>query len=289
MFVPIVTIKILKIDMKLKLLTFVILGLMGLGLASCNKTEQVVESADEVSQEVLAQIARLGFSTEEVQKEGDHYIVEGDIILHEEDLYATPTSPTLRIAEVEQYRTNNLVEVVNAPRAITIRIVTSGAGKLPTSYIPAVDEAIDRFNAQNLTLTFSRVTSGGDIVIKKPKGNPKNFPQVASAGFPSGGNPYGEVLVNPNFFGSDPDLAFLASVLAHEIGHCIGFRHTDYMDRSFSCNGANVNEGEGSIGAVHIPGTPTAPDEGSWMLSCIGVNENRPFNNNDIIALDYLY
>ena len=81
----------------------------------------------------------------------------------------------------------------------------------------------------------------------------------------------------------------LITILSHEMGHCIGFRHTDYMDRSFSCNGAPVNEGAGNIGAIHIPGTPTGPDRRSWMLSCLGKNDNRPFNKNDQIALDYLY
>ncbi|WP_262510258.1 zinc-dependent metalloprotease [Sediminitomix flava] len=31
------------------------------------------------------------------------------------------------------------------------------------------------------------------------------------------------------------NLGNLTIIIAHEIGHCIGFCHTDYMDRSFSC------------------------------------------------------
>ena len=77
--------------------------------------------------------------------------------------------------------------------------------------------------------------------------------------------------------------------MAHELGHCIGLRHTDYMNRSFSCTGRSVNEGAGDSGAVNIPGTPAVSDNGSWMLACIKANENRPFNDNDKIALRYLY
>lgn len=40
------------------------------------------------------------------------------------------------------------------------------------------------------------------------------------------------------------------------MGHCIGFRHTDYMNRSYSCRGSAVNEGSAGVGAVYIPGTP---------------------------------
>ena len=61
------------------------------------------------------------------------------------------------------------------------------------------------------------------------------------------------------------------------------------MDRSYSCNGSPVNEGDGGVGAILIPGTPSGPDANSWMLACIGNGINRPFNNNDKTALSYLY
>jgi hypothetical protein len=77
--------------------------------------------------------------------------------------------------------------------------------------------------------------------------------------------------------------------MAHEVGHCIGFRHTDYADRSYSCGGAYANEGASSVGAIYIPGTAVGPDPNSFMLACIGRNENRPFNANDRTALNYLY
>jgi hypothetical protein len=83
---------------------------------------------------------------------------------------------------------------------------------------------------------------------------------------------------------------YIATIMAHEVGHCIGFRHTDYMSRRYSC-GSGGNEGQSStgVGAVHIPGTPTKGDPNSWMLACIGSKVNRPFNSNDKVALNYLY
>ena len=74
------------------------------------------------------------------------------------------------------------------------------------------------------------------------------------------------------------------------MGHCIGFRHTDYFDRSISCGGAPSNEGSAGVGANHIPGTPTGATlaDLSWMLACTD-GGNRPFNNDDQTALDYLY
>ena len=94
---------------------------------------------------------------------------------------------------------------------------------------------------------------------------------------------------NEAAYGANPDVNYLASVLTHEMGHCIGFRHTDYMARQYSCGGKRkVNEGTAGVGAVLIPGTPSTPDAESWMLACSN-GGNRLFNANDVIALNYLY
>jgi hypothetical protein len=167
------------------------------------------------------------------------------------------------------------------PREITVRISNS----LPSSYVAALDEAIARYNGEKLSITFRRVNGSANINIVKGSGN-----YLASAGFPySNGDPYNQVKVNSAFLGNNPNQSYLATILAHEIGHCIGFRHTDYMDRSTSCGGQYANEGASTIGAIHIPGTPTTADANSWMLACIGTGVNRPFNANDKTALNYLY
>jgi hypothetical protein len=60
------------------------------------------------------------------------------------------------------------------------------------------------------------------------------------------------------------------------------------MNRAFSC-GSGGNEGDGGVGAILIPGTPSDPEKGSWMLACLSSTTNRPFTQNDITALTYLY
>jgi hypothetical protein len=82
---------------------------------------------------------------------------------------------------------------------------------------------------------------------------------------------------------------YIATIIAHELGHCIGFRHTDYMNRAYSCGGSYSNEGASTVGAVHIPGTPTGASSGSWMLACVGSGVNRPFTSYDVTALNYVY
>lgn len=249
---------------------------------ACQTEEHAVPTQQEVSDQALSSIAKLGFSTHNVQRlEDGAYLVEGDIILHESDFANGAQESLLQVANTEQYRTTNLVA---GPRVITISVASS----LGTAYVQAVDEAIARYNAEGLTITFSRVSSGGNIQIVKA-GFLEQFLFLASAGFPTAsGNPYNQVKVSTYQMNSQP-LATKASIIAHEIGHCIGFRHTDYADRSYSCGGSASNEGASDVGAIHVPGTPTGPDANSWMLACIGSGQNRPFNANDKIALQYLY
>jgi hypothetical protein len=249
----------------------------GFAITSCKK-EAKDTAQDQISQETLAKINDHGFGTSDVQKVEDGYLVEGDIILTEDYLNTTPGGNYLRIANNEQYRTTLLV--TGLPRNITI----SSSGGISANLSAAIDAAIARYNAQNLRITMSRVASGGDIVIRLINGG--NY--IASSGFPtSTGDPYNTVKYNRAY--QNYSLNFMTTVIAHEVGHCIGFRHTDYMDRSYSCGGSPTNEGASNIGAIQIPGTPSDPDAKSWMLSCLSSTTDRPFNANDKTALAYLY
>ncbi len=257
--------------------TICFIGTLAIVITGCKK-EAAVQDQKGISPEVLDKIAALGFSNKDVVVHEDGYLVEGDIILTANDMDRAAQKTVLRVGSEEQYRTTNLV--TGLPRNITVSV----SSRLSSAYVSATQEAINRYNALGLTITFSRVSSGANISIVKGNGN-----YLASAGFPtSGGQPYSQVKINSSAMSGQPQ-GTMASVIAHEIGHCIGFRHTDYMSRQYSCGGAPANEGASTVGAVHIPGTPTGPDANSWMLSCIGSGQNRPFTNNDKTALNYLY
>ena len=264
----------------LKPLTFLLIAVFA--ITSCKK-DAAAPQEEAISEETLTKIYNHGFGTSNVQRVEEGYLVEGDIILTEEYLNSTPGGQFLRIANNEQYRTTNLV---NGPRTITVSL-DSKLAALP-GYPAALQELVNRYNAEPISLTFQVVNSGGDIRFVNANG-----PYLASAGFPSSnGQPYGQVKVYSRNIGTGTTsqfINFLATILTHEAGHCIGFRHTDYMDRSFSCGGAYANEGASSVGAIHIPGTPTTAENGSFMLACIGYLQNRNFTANDKEALAYLY
>jgi hypothetical protein len=243
----------------------------------------------DVSTETINQIKALGLNTDGVKKVEGGWLVEGDIIIKPEDLTAHPTSPDLLIANEEQYRTFNLLSSSKHP-VVKIALNSSSAAH-NAAFTAAIDEAINRYNAVGLGFTMQRVTSGQDITVVA-------FYQVSntlgSSGFPnSAGDPYNQVQMNTYWYSTGTDATnvnYIGTIMAHELGHCIGFRHTDYMSRRYSCgSGGNEGQAKNGVGAVLIPGTPSGPDAGSFMLSCIGSNVNRPFNANDVIALNYLW
>lgn len=267
-------------------LVFLCLGI--LLFTSCKK-ENIAPIADEISPAVLQQIAAKGFSTDGVRKVDNGYLVEGDIVLTENNLSENSTSPNLLIANVEQYRTTNLVKAL--PRTITVSVDGTLNGLAVWS--AATDEFIRRYNALGLQLTLQRVATGtGQVkIVGFNQGPSGGYITLGSSGFPdAAGNPYPEIKMNTNAqaYGTNPNQGYITSVLQHEMGHCIGFRHTDYFNRALSCGGQKSNERAGSIGAILIPGTPSGFDAESFMLAC-SAGTDRTFNANDVIALNYLY
>ncbi|GAA4042820.1 hypothetical protein GCM10022409_30950 [Hymenobacter glaciei] len=229
----------------------------------------------------MAQIKALGFSTQDAKKVDGGYVVEGDMLLTDELLASAPGYATLRIGQDEQYRTTNLVGYL--PRTLTVSISSS----FNSYYVSAIDEAIRRYNAEGLRLNFRRVSSGAQMPVKYSSDlGPGVLGQ--SGGFPSGGNPAPGFTLVPNVINST-NVNYIATIMAHEMGHCIGMRHTDYYNRAYSCGGSYSNEGASSVGAILIPGTPSSAEPSSWMLACVGNGVNRPFTTNDRTALNYIY
>ncbi len=262
------------------LLSLAVLVLFVAGFNSCANKQDAPNLNEDLSSDIQQKISNLGFNPENAFATEGGYIVEGDIFLTDAELNSGWDELVLRVGESEQYRTTNLV--TGTPRTI---VVTTSGGNITTGLSNAINSAIARYNAENLSLTFVRGGSsgGGNINIKVVNTNQ----YIASAGFPSGGNPYKTISYAKKY--NNYSAGFMTTVIAHEMGHCIGFRHTDYMDRSYSCGGGYANEGSAGVGAIHIPGTPTAADPNSWMLACLSATTNRPFNANDKTALNYLY
>lgn len=265
-------------------------------IVSCKKNASVETAQDPsaLTQEEKALVKNAGFNSNWANKTDGGFLIEGDILMSKEQLQEmagkSNTNNFFVTGFEEHYRTTNLVNTNGGVRTISVRL---GAG-FPSYYSTGLNSALARYNALNLNIRFSRVTTGGEIVISAANlGTTANGGCVLgrASGFPSGGNPSsGFTLSNSQCATSFLSTASAADeVIAHEIGHCIGFRHTDYATRS-SC-GQNTNEGSAGIGAIYIPGTPTSAQttstNGSWMMACTNGNPN--FTAQDNTALNFVY
>lgn len=275
-----------------KLLKFIV-PVLGLALLtySCQKDRGTDLSADIVPQTVIDQLTQMGFNPDGIERVAEGYRIERDIIITEDFLRQRPAGKF--VPNLEQYQTTNVVDATGG-RVITMFAEEGGRKGYSAGMIAGLDLAIARYNAENLGITFQRLSNGGseDITMTRLKKGDERRGILGSAGFPTAsGDPYGEIKMS-GILESSYGLSTegIATIIAHEMGHCIGFRHTDYFDRSISCGGSTSNEGQAGVGAIHIPGTPTGASLSakSFMLSCTD-GSDRPFNNDDVTALNYLY
>jgi len=181
----------------------------------------------------------------------------------------------------EQYRTTNLVGT-----AVTTICVNGAA--FTGKFSQALDLAIANYNI-GLRFTMRR-TSGSTTGCSATITARTTSGTGGSSGFPSGGRPFNTINIGTGLQSSTFSVDTVEHVITHEIGHTVGFRHSDFFNRSISCGGAATNEGQAGVGAILIPGTPSgATVGGSIMNSCFRTSETGEFTGSDVTALNALY
>ena len=226
--------------MKKKIFTTMCSVALGATLfVSCN-SEETPQMETQSLEAIELKLAKLGFNTEtlhETTLAGEQgYAVEGDIFLTAAEIDAMLPAQSINSGEVntEHYRTTY---VVQGPRTVSVYMDSEFNSTMQAAF----DEALSRYNSLGLDITFQRASSEGadiDILSQKLKRYMGYTILGQSAGFPDAqGNPASPIVLNSDVYnpkrGGIP--ADAVTVIAHEIGHAIGFRHTDYSDRSFSC------------------------------------------------------
>jgi len=234
-----------------------------------------VNQADD-RQEIIDNLVQAGFPRDDIMVVGGTVYVGRDA-----EVSLTASREMLRTGDSkeEQYRTTNLVG-----SAVT-RICIDGS-TFTGAFSTALDLAIQNYDQQPLTFSMVRTPAAGcSATIRAVIAPGVNG---GFSGFPSGGLPFGQINIGDGI--ATLPVATIAHVITHEIGHTIGFRHSDFFNRSISCNGAPDNEGDGGVGAILIPGTPAgAVVGGSLMNSCFRPVETGQFTATDLVGLRELY
>jgi hypothetical protein len=232
------------------------------------------EQPDE-TREIVENLVQAGFPADDIA------VVDGVVYVGRDAEVSLAASREMLQAgdsSEEQYRTTNLIST-------SLSKICIDGSTFTGVFSTALDLAIQNYDELPLTFAMGRTPSTGCSFTINAVIQP-GF-TGGSAGFPSGGLPYSTITIGDGLAAFSVDT--IAHVITHEIGHTIGFRHSDYYDRSISC-GSGGNEGDAGVGAIHIPGTPTdAVVGGSLMNSCFGAAETGELTSSDVTALTELY
>jgi hypothetical protein len=275
--------KLAPIPFKKSLIVIVLSILFATSCGEDNEIDKVVSAvqSDQVDAELLEYIASIGYDISSIVSNGDEVIVEGDVSFSKKWKYPSPSNRGNTGGRTEQATFASGVVAYSKINNITVRT----AGTMPGA--PNYDywngqlmQAVDDWNSIPTTrIHLQYITSGiPDIWVTSDAGTLADN-QVAQADAPhlvSGVMVPGSVIkINLD---SNNDTHWSDSqkrrVLVHELGHCIGFRHTDW-----GISDANPKTDK----ANHIPGTPCA-DQSSVMQSCCAAYGWGGFSGRDWTA-----
>lgn len=250
---------------------------------SCSQDDTVLEQMEQTefvindqNKEVVNRLLDLGYNLSEIKELNDFFLVEGDI-LYSKDIKDYPDTKN-EGANLRHAHTDNLVYPTNL--RITVRVDASIPTSVTDDWRTAVQSAIADWNGIANCGVFFEFTNGNNanITVKSDNNQLENR-TIASAGFPTDGIPFNAILVNLDFNGDmDVSEAGKRYNMVHELGHTIGFRHTNWDTRGeTSSDGANL-----------IPGTPDQ-DPNSVMNGGTALSTWVGFSDFDQISARYLY
>jgi hypothetical protein len=254
--------------------------LLGLALcfASCQKDDSDLEptKTDSSANATLQQLLKMGFKREHIEDKGDFYLVEGDIRFDKQTLSAPPTTrPGTVVGQQDQASVNSLIDFSRQP-SIAIRVAPSA-----NDWRGTIEQAVRDWNGIEGSRINLYISDGAaaDITIEATDYIIEDREAYGIASWPVSGNPGNTIRVIRD---SENKLlpSFRRLVVVHELGHCLGFHHTNLVN----------GEGAGPEGWNVIPGTPRE-DPNSVMNTGNAPNQTdwRGFSQYDIIGLQNLY
>jgi len=221
------------------------------------------------SDPVLDRIRALGFPERSIEDQGDHYLVEGDIVFSKADRPGDATAPLLQ-------RWSN--RWIGSPETIKICIDSS----LPTSgddnWRPAIAAAAKDWSDGPASSIKLRIVTDNtcNTLIRSDKNEISNGNTVADASFPSTtGLPGFRIRINLD---AQSNRVFTSSekkaIMLHELGHTLGFEHSDIKNCSIAGCGSLV---------------PFTTDGDSLSIMIAAVLPNKVLSTGDLVALISIY
>jgi len=217
--------------------------------------------------ELIQKLVNMGFPEKLIVIKGDHIIVDKDIYLERKNVEKLP--------KIQQWRYDI---ILNSNKAANIRVKIDNS---ISSWSSKIQNALNMWNNEVSQIQFNIVSSSPDITIysDQASGLPTGYYNLdytvgGIASWPINSNTPGNIIsINMDCPFMDTD-AKRISCIAHEFGHTISFRHTNWR-----------TQGESS--AILIPETP---DDDAYSLMNGGMlGEILVFSSYDKVALHTLY
>jgi len=244
-----------------------------LALAALAACDSPLESPEQQPEDLAAMVEALGFRGDMVQDFGDYVLVEGDIHITKDELRRAQPRSADPLGPRFQYRTTNLVSQANVH---DILVDVSGLASQP-GWQTAAREALTHWSGISSSNVLMVEGGPADITVATTCTSSN---VAAFASFPSGGNVGSTIYVN-TCFGYSTSHAQKVHNMVHELGHTLGFRHSNYTQ---------LGESAGYEGAVHIWTTPTSGNAtGSVMNGGTALNSWAGFAASDLTAVRAIY
>lgn len=229
---------------------------------------------------LVAEVIALGFRPDMIQDRGDYFLVEGDIRISKDALRT-------RIPALQpdfQWRTDT---IVGQSQVQNIVADLSGLASVP-DWQSAARAALFHWDSVNCSAVRLTEGSPGDVTFSTfSDENQRGLAAVASFPLdapPGSGNPGPTIEVNTAYTGTPNDSLTKLRNMVHEIGHTIGFRHTNWQTNDCLFPPCEP----GTYGANLISGTPET-DDASVMNGGTATVAWSGFSTYDRVSTKNLY
>jgi hypothetical protein len=264
---------------KLKLLTS--LYLFGLLIAtSCTKNNLNVNGTSKQQLSLYDKLLEIGFVSKDIKDIGEYYLVQGDMLFKKEgtdmeyldNYFKQKTRP--RQAVDPNRVSNTSIETMKINDGWSSGLATGEIRDWQLSARTAMQHWAGISNSKiNFVTFYSPWGSVNNLITIVDDGGTLDNNIIAAAEWPSSGSPGWRIRVNTDFYNnytvSEGQRIYN---LVHEIGHCLGFHHTNFP----------------APYATQIPGTPSS-DALSVMNGGTALNSWNGFSTYDVVAAQTIY